>query len=525
MVAPARPRKRLLLRLAIAACSVVFAAILCEAVLRAAGGYRLLSLRLDRTARTGGDPAEVLDRAPDLVAPLVERWQRQSPHADPAWLRTSPPPLPLPPPLGQPLLPQTEWFAHYYVLNSVLLRSMWVKGQRQSAGGSLGTPDTFMVFDPPGGKPWPSYRYPPSCVLPTGLVTNAFGFRGRELTVDKPKHTVRIGFVGASTTVEAHGYGLRHSAPELIEHWLQLWAARRQLDVRFETLNAGREGIRSHDIRAIVADELMPLEIDYLVYYEGANQLGPVQMLKHVRVDGAYQAGSPPPGLVEAFDETQNADTTVIDRLASWSATARYLRSALRRDQRLVEVAKPKQELTLPRELLEGEFPLARAPEVLELGAISADLDAIHETLRAQDARLVLSTFWLLAGHGMTFDAVWSNNTQVHLNRQYWPLSYAAIRQLVDVQNRFFAAWAKARGVELVDVGTALPQDERLSIDATHQNELGVRLKAWLVFVQLLPILERDLAAGRVPVADRRADARHPNIGPPRELSRAELDR
>lgn len=524
MVTPARPRRRRLARVALAAASLGLAGLFGEAVLRLAGGYRLLSLRLDRSARIDGDPAEVLDPAPDLVRPFVEHWREQYPRIDPAWLRTSPPPLPLPPALGKPLLPQVEWFAAYYVLNSVFLRSLWVKGIGLN-GGAPGSPDTFLTFDPPRGEPWPIYRYPQSCLLPTGLVTNAFGFRGGELTVDKPERTVRIGFVGASTTVEAHGYGFRHSAPELVGHWLSLWAAQRQLGVRFQTLNAAREGIMSRDIRNIVADELMPLEIDYLVYYEGANQLVPATMLKHVRVEGDYQVGHPPPSVVEAYDETKTADTTVLDQLSSWSATARYLRSALRRDQRLAEVPKPRQEITLSGSCLEGDFPLERAPEVLELGAICRDLDAILETLRGRDARLCVATFWWLAGDGMTFDAVWSNNTHVHLNRAYWPLSYAVIRQLADVQNRFFAAFAKARGVDLLDVGDALPQDERLSIDAIHHNELGVRLKAWLMFVQLVPILERDLAAGRLPVADRHADAVHPVIGPPIRLTRADLDR
>src|SRR5262245_22455781 len=109
MVPAARPRKRLLARLALVVASLLFAGLLGEAVLRVAGGYRLLSLRLDRSARVDGDPAEVLDRAPDLVQPFVEHWREQCPRIDPAWLRASPPPLPLPPPLGKPLLPQTDW--------------------------------------------------------------------------------------------------------------------------------------------------------------------------------------------------------------------------------------------------------------------------------------------------------------------------------------------------------------------------------------------------------------------------------
>ncbi len=68
-----------------------------------------------------------------------------------------------------------------------------------------------------------------------------------------------------------------------------------------------------------------------------------------------------------------------------------------------------------------------------------------------------------------------------------------------------------------------MPQHEQLAIDAIHHNEVGVRLKAWIMFAELTRILARDLDAGRVPVADPRRDERHPNIGQPRTLRRSEL--
>jgi hypothetical protein len=515
-------RKRRFAKLLLVAGSLGFAAGIGEAVLRVVGGYRLFGLRLEPVRAAAKDPGAALDLAPDLVAAFVERWGRSRADVDPAWLRTSPSPLPPQPPLGKPALPQHDWLLHYYVTNGALLRAMWVKGQGLPMLPGLRLPDEFTVFEPPGGKITPRYRYPASRTLPTGLVLNAFGFRGRDLPVDKPPRTVRIGFVGASTTVEAHA--LPHSAPELVEHWLSLWATAKGLDVHFEVLNAAREAIQSPDLRAIVDDELLPLEIDYLVYYEGANQFQPATLGKHVQVDGAFEIAKPPPGLVGTFDDTANADSTWLDGLAAHSAMARYLRSALQRGERLTEPQKPPQQLTLPPELLAGEFPLARAAGVLELAAIGGDLDGIRSAVEGAHARLVLSTFWWLAQDGMTCDPVWGRNVHVHLNRAYWPFRYTVVRDLAAVQNRFYAAWAKARGVDLVDIASALPQDERLAIDAIHHNELGVRLKAWLFFVQLLPLLERDLASGRVPAPDRHADAVHPHIGPTRSVRRAELD-
>jgi len=458
----------------------------------------------------------------DLVDPFIAHWRTLRPDLDPGWLATSPPPLPRHPDSGAPLLPQQDWLLHYYVLNETLLRSMWVKGKGLREFPDVPLPDQFTVFTPPNGRLAPYYRYPPSTTLPTGLVTNAFGFRGRELTVDKPARTLRIAFVGASTTVEAAR--LPHSAPELIEHWLQLWARARSIDLDFETLNAAREAIQSSAIRAIVEDEVLPLAPDYVVYYEGANQFQPVTLQKHVRVQGDYQLANPPPGLVGTFDEAETADTTWLDRLAGYSAAADRLRWALRGQQRIAEPPKPAQELVLPPGFDTDPFPLERAGEVLECGSIGADLEAIRSAVQAAGGELVLCTFARLVQDGMTTHPVLGHNIHVQLDRAFWPFRYATIRRLSDLQNRFFAAWARAHGADLIDVAGQLPFDERLYIDSIHQAELGVRLKAWVMFAALTTVLERDLGAHRVPVPGPQLGGHHPNLGPRKIVSRSELD-
>src|SRR6185295_20298650 len=77
-------------------------------------------------------------------------------------------------------------------------------------------------------------------------------------------------FVGASTTVGHHS--LPFSYPEYVIHWLNLWAARSGQPVRFDGINAGREGLISASIAAIVRQEIVAAEPDLVVYYEGANQ-------------------------------------------------------------------------------------------------------------------------------------------------------------------------------------------------------------------------------------------------------------
>ena len=516
---PSRPtslRRKLLL----AACSMLAAGFAGEVALRAAGGYRWFTPRLQRCAQRVEGKVE-LEAAADLLPSFLQL--HSADDLDPAWIELSPPPVPHHAEQEIESFSDAQWLKHYCV-NETLLRAVWVKGKGLMWNGALlpDAPTRFNVFAPPGGKPQPFYRYPASTTFSNGLTTNAFGFRGRELTVDKPERTVRIAFVGGSTTVEAPD--LPHSAPELIETWLQAWAQRTHRDVRFETLNAARVAMQSSGIRAIVADEVLPLAIDYVVYYEGANQLRAPTIAKLVRVQGDYDLGAPPPGLVPEYDERGDSGDTYLERCARYSAAAQYLRGALARDRRSAEPAKPAQEVVLPPGFTADRFPLDRADEVLQCGAIGRDLDAIAARCAASRAKFVMCTFAWLVHDGLTTHAVKGRNIHINLNREYWPFSYASMRRLVDLQNQFLAAWSRQHGVLLIDVAAALPADERLFNDAIHQTGLGVRLKAWVMLLGLLPILARDLDAGTVPVPDTHPDARHPNIGPNRVLTSVELD-
>jgi len=124
-------------------------------------------------------------------------------------------------------------------------------------------------FESPSGDDRPRYRYRPNATLPTGLVTNQIGWRGKPVEDQKSEtDTIRIVFVGASTIAEAPA--LPWSAPELVDDWLNAWAQERGLGVRFEVLNAGREGAFTSDVVAIVRDEVAPLRPDLVVFYEGA---------------------------------------------------------------------------------------------------------------------------------------------------------------------------------------------------------------------------------------------------------------
>ena len=221
----------------------------------------------------GGGDIESASRHLDeiAIAPGVER----------AWFYETPPPLP-----NQRPVPE-EWNA----LVREVEKSGITEGTRRAdmfkAWNSAfvgdpcrhaylcGAPGHLFVYDPPRdangvGETRPPYRFLPNATTPIRLTTNAYGFRGPPVPFQRQPRTVRIAFIGASTTVSSHFFP--YSYPEFIGNWLNLWAAQRKLDLRFEVLNAGRESITSTDNVTIVREEVLPLQPDLLVYYEGANQ-------------------------------------------------------------------------------------------------------------------------------------------------------------------------------------------------------------------------------------------------------------
>ncbi|MCA8976050.1 MAG: hypothetical protein KDC98_15110 [Planctomycetes bacterium] len=450
-VSPGKPRRsrRLVIKIVLAIGVTAVGLLGVEAVVRVVDGYRLLAPRLQPISGHVGHDASA---ASDLAAFLAGKSVAAA-ALDPAWFDTSPAPLPR---RELPAAMAESFAAGYhnvllYQWNEVLLRSTWVKGKGPGTVVGIRLPDLFYVFAPVDADPWPRYRYPGAVSLPTGLTLNSFGFRGREVAVDKPERTIRIACVGASTTVDEHW--VPQSYPELLDHFLQQWARRHHPELAIEVLNAGCEGYYSIETVRNVRHYVLPLAVDYVVYYEGANQCQKLQAMRHVRLD---EAEPPPPPTVGLFGATA---TTKEDR--SWffdhSAAARRLHTVLARGQRLAEPAKPAQRLELPDGLGEDRIDLARADELLGLGDILRDLGTIRREVEAARARLLLCSFKWFVHDGLELDPVRGEQVYRHLNESMWPVSYANLRRLTDLQNRWFAAWAAANDVDFLDVAAAMP--------------------------------------------------------------------
>ena len=316
--------------------------------------------------------------------------------------------------------------------------------------------------------------------------------------------------MGASTTVGGHT--LRHSYPEFLEHWLNLWSQSNSYDVKFEVINAGREGLNSNDIAAVVRYEVLPLDVDYVIYYEGSNQFHPETV---VSFPPEYTLGKPPAGVVPNLANVDSENKNFLDYLSEYSALAARARSIV--EQFLVtgqEPPKPEQTFHLPAGLNELNPSRQQLGNALALRKILGDLDQIKQDLDAQNVKMLMTTFNWFAYDKMVLDPGRHRNLYAYLNRVYWPISYTNMRRAADFQNRVFKKWAIANRVQIIDVAGQMPKQPDLYDDAIHNTYLGTRIRAWLIFESLLPLLKQDIESGALPQPAKMVYKEHPYIKP-----------
>jgi hypothetical protein len=377
-----------------------------------------------------------------------------------------------------------------------------------SSGIFRALPAEVYVYHAPWKTSYPRYRYPPSVTLPTGLTTNQFGWRGQELSLKKPARTIRIACVGASTTVDGHS--LRYSYPELLQYWLNLWAKENNYKVRFEVINAGREGIGSRDIAAIVHYEIIPMNVDYVIYYEGSNQFDPHSMVSFAP---EITLGQPPPDLVPNFANVESSDKSWLDQLSEYSALAARLRSLVEQATLSgTEPPKPEQTFFLPDGADEFKPNRAQLAGALSLRHILLDLDKIKKDLDSKDIKFLLATFDWFAYDGLVLDPARHRVLYGYLNRVYWPISYANMRRMADFQNRVFQMWAAENNVPIIDVAGQMPKHPDLYDDAIHNTQMGIRVRAWINFQTLVSLLKKDIETRRLPRPAPIIYAQHPYI-------------
>lgn len=342
-------------------------------------------------------------------------------------------------------------------------------------------------FDPPDGKPRPPYRFVPDVTGGDTLTTNDYGWRGGPVPFRRSPNTIRIVFVGASTTVGSHH--VPFSYPEFVGRFLEVWAAAHRLDVRFEVMNAARESIDSRDIAAIVREEVVPLRPDLVVYYEGANQFSLNGLVRDLPKATAHPPEDLlPPGPLAAW----------LSGAAVYSALARRVQAAtglLYRPGGGAEWPKPPYRIDWPQGLDEQAPDISRPDLPAHLSQIVRDLEQIRSDVARSGGELAVSSFRWLVRDGLVLDPVRHRYIIDQLNVRNFPFTYKDIARVAAFQNRVFRTFARAHDLPFIDVDRQMPFDPDLYFDAIHKTYPGERMQAWVMFQALVPVIERHLAS------------------------------
>lgn len=98
---------------------------------------------------------------------------------------------------------------------------------------------------------------------------NSLGFRGPEIVRPKPKATIRIAFLGASTTFSAEASSNEATWPHLVVEQLgERWS-----DKKFDYVNAGVPGYTVGASLKNLQERVAPLDPDIIIIYLAANDL------------------------------------------------------------------------------------------------------------------------------------------------------------------------------------------------------------------------------------------------------------
>jgi hypothetical protein len=358
----------------------------------------------------------------------------------------------------------------------------------------------IFAFVPLDGRRLPQFRFLRGAHLPSGLNTNNFGWRGPDVALERPKGTIRIAFVGASTTIDPHGDFF--SYPDYVRKWLNVWTAGQHPEVNVEVINAGREGVNSSGIAAIVRDEVAPVDPDLVVYYEGSNQFWPAQFIEWPKDAAPRRQTVVPPQARWALEGQSALMVRLKGFVDRWS-------------RRWREPDKPGLTVKWPASLMERDPQLDHSELPLSLPTILKDFDTMRAALEPAGGRLGISSFVWCVVDGMRLDPATNAGVYQYLNTTFWPFSYAHMRRMADFQNRVFEKYAKEHDVDFLDVAHDYPLDPRLFADAIHMVPLGIKLLAWTTFQRLVPLIDQRIAAGEWPRPPRLHLSAHPAFDQP----------
>jgi lysophospholipase L1-like esterase len=265
---------------------------------------------------------------------------------------------------------------------------------------------------------------------------NSLGFRGKEITVEKPPRTIRIACVGASTTYCAE-------VPDAAT-WparLQVLLQEKHPDIRIEVLNVGVPGYTLVQSHKFFERRILPLQPDMVIYYEANNEFA------HDTRRLAEETGLLAP-----------AETN----MPKWAKTLSRYSLLFNLGYKNLRIGAAKGDAKRGK--------LERIPPELTTSFVD-HLGKLHDELKLRDIPLILSCF--LVKYRRDQDrATQIANADVSFYYMPW-MTIDALLDAVDLYNDAIVRFGRQRGIFAIEDRTSLPPDSKHFADCIHFADEG----------------------------------------------------
>ena len=261
------------------------------------------------------------------------------------------------------------------------------------------------------------------------------GFRSPELLVPKPPRTIRVAFLGASTTFCAEASRNEATWPHLVWQGLQeTWP-----EVRFDYLNAAVPGYTVASTRRNLKYRVRDLQPDIIMIYEAVNDLS-LDSRALAKEQGIVRLNPNPPGRMEGWS-------------LAWHLVAKNVELMSRQSQPSLR-----------------EERLVFDPEVLS-GGFQNRLRTLVEESRQIAPVVVLATFSQRVRRDQ------SPPEQIRAcNTHFYYMPYMTVEGLLkgfEEYNRVIREVAREASAVLVERENDIPGDDRYFHDSVHFTDRG----------------------------------------------------
>ncbi len=302
-------------------------------------------------------------------------------------------------------------------------------------GGLWGIEDTYVKDAESGLRiPKPNGRF-------GNISINSRGFRGPEIAVPKPADTIRIAFLGASTTYSAEVSSNEAAWPHLVVAGLrQRWP-----DKSFDYVNAGVPGYTASTSLENLRRRVAPLEPDVIVVYHGTNDLS----------SNSYDMASAQ-GVVQQRSEQKLSAFSNYSLL--WYLLEKNLMVAASQSQSQATVGK----IAFDGAALEKQF--------------EGDLQALLQESRSVAPVVFVATF----STQMRADQTPERLRDAAVTSLFY-MPYMTLDNLLEGfagYNRVITETARNTGVDLIADENAIPGDTEHFKDSVHFTDAGSRAMA-----------------------------------------------